>query len=148
MPQRARGEGPNPVEELPTLGRMWALPGTPGLEHRAQQSACAAIESFGARGHLARDIERRTVLEEQLTYQAFHDPLTGLANRRRLGESTLSTTNTIVLLALGALLQLVLLASALHQQRAVRRDLLAQGSIHADRALLPAARYPRESRAQ
>jgi diguanylate cyclase (GGDEF)-like protein len=32
---------------------------------------------------LARDIERRQVLEEQLSYQAFHDPLTGLANRRR-----------------------------------------------------------------
>jgi diguanylate cyclase (GGDEF)-like protein len=32
---------------------------------------------------LARDIERRAVLEEQLSYQAFHDPLTGLANRRR-----------------------------------------------------------------
>ncbi|HSO29065.1 MAG TPA: GGDEF domain-containing protein, partial [Candidatus Sulfomarinibacteraceae bacterium] len=32
---------------------------------------------------LARDIERRTALEEQLSYQAFHDPLTGLANRRR-----------------------------------------------------------------
>jgi diguanylate cyclase (GGDEF)-like protein len=32
---------------------------------------------------LARDIERRAALEEQLSYQAFHDPLTGLANRRR-----------------------------------------------------------------
>jgi diguanylate cyclase (GGDEF)-like protein len=37
----------------------------------------------GVVGHLARDIERRTVLEEQLSFQAFHDPLTGLANRRR-----------------------------------------------------------------
>ena len=33
--------------------------------------------------HLARDIERRTALEEQLAFQAFHDPRTGLANRRR-----------------------------------------------------------------
>lgn len=32
---------------------------------------------------LARDIERRALLEEQLSYQAFHDSLTGLANRRR-----------------------------------------------------------------
>lgn len=37
----------------------------------------------GVVGHLARDIERRTVLEQQLSFQAFHDPLTGLANRRR-----------------------------------------------------------------
>lgn len=37
----------------------------------------------GVVGHLARDIERRTVLEQQLSYQAFHDPLTGLVNRRR-----------------------------------------------------------------
>ena len=32
---------------------------------------------------LDRDIERRKILEEQLSFQAFHDPLTGLANRRR-----------------------------------------------------------------
>jgi len=36
---------------------------------------------------LARDIERRAALEEQLSYQAFHDPLTGLANRRRFMAS-------------------------------------------------------------
>jgi diguanylate cyclase (GGDEF)-like protein len=29
----------------------------------------------------ARDVSERKVLEQQLTYQAFHDPLTGLANR-------------------------------------------------------------------
>jgi diguanylate cyclase (GGDEF)-like protein len=33
--------------------------------------------------HLGRDIERRKALEAQLAFQAFHDPLTGLANRRR-----------------------------------------------------------------
>lgn len=33
--------------------------------------------------HLDRDIERRKALEAQLAFQAFHDPLTGLANRRR-----------------------------------------------------------------
>ncbi|HEX5591501.1 MAG TPA: GGDEF domain-containing protein [Candidatus Limnocylindrales bacterium] len=32
---------------------------------------------------LDRDIERRKALEAQLSFQAFHDPLTGLANRRR-----------------------------------------------------------------
>jgi diguanylate cyclase (GGDEF)-like protein len=41
----------------------------------------------GMVGHLAKDIERRTVLEAQLSYQAFHDPLTGLANRRRFIEA-------------------------------------------------------------
>jgi diguanylate cyclase (GGDEF)-like protein len=34
-------------------------------------------------GHLGRDIRRREALEERLAFQAFHDPLTGLANRRR-----------------------------------------------------------------
>ncbi len=36
---------------------------------------------------LARDIERRQVLEEQLSYHAYHDPLTGLANRRRFMQA-------------------------------------------------------------
>lgn len=37
----------------------------------------------GLVGILARDVAKRRVLEAQLSYQAFHDPLTGLANRRR-----------------------------------------------------------------
>lgn len=37
--------------------------------------------------HLDRDIDRRKALEAQLSYQAFHDPLTGLANRRRFMEA-------------------------------------------------------------
>ena len=41
----------------------------------------------GVVGHLDRDIQRRAILEEQLSYQAFHDPLTGLANRRRFIEA-------------------------------------------------------------
>ncbi|MBF8289884.1 MAG: hypothetical protein HW391_852 [Chloroflexi bacterium] len=32
---------------------------------------------------LDRDIERRKALEQQLSFHAYHDPLTGLANRRR-----------------------------------------------------------------
>ena len=35
---------------------------------------------------LARDVAKRRALEAQLSYQAFHDPLTGLANRRRFVE--------------------------------------------------------------
>lgn len=45
-------------------------------------------------GHLARDIERRAVLEAQLSYQAFHDPLTGLANRRRFIEEVSASIET------------------------------------------------------
>jgi diguanylate cyclase (GGDEF)-like protein len=43
---------------------------------------------------LARDIERRAALEEQLSYQAFHDPLTGLANRRRFMAGVASAVAT------------------------------------------------------
>ena len=55
----------------------------------------------GIVGHLARDIERRAALEAQLSFQAFHDPLTGLANRRRfvhaVGESLASGAGSTVL---------------------------------------------------
>jgi diguanylate cyclase (GGDEF)-like protein len=55
----------------------------------------------GMVGHLAKDIERRAVLEAQLSYQAFHDPLTGLANRRRfiedVGEAIAAADGTAVL---------------------------------------------------
>ena len=50
-------------------------------------SVLVLVRLAGIVGHLARDIERRTVLEAQLSYQAFHDPLTGLANRRRFIEA-------------------------------------------------------------
>jgi diguanylate cyclase (GGDEF)-like protein len=36
---------------------------------------------------LARDVDKRRALEAQLSYQAFHDPLTGLTNRRRFVEA-------------------------------------------------------------
>jgi diguanylate cyclase (GGDEF)-like protein len=52
-------------------------------------------------GHLSRDIERRAVLEAQLSFQAFHDPLTGLANRRRfidaVGDAITAGTGAVVL---------------------------------------------------
>ncbi len=55
----------------------------------------------GMVGHLDKDIERRKVLEAQLSYQAFHDPLTGLANRRRfieeVGESIAGRLGSAVL---------------------------------------------------
>ena len=35
---------------------------------------------------LDHDVKKRRALEAQLSYQAFHDPLTGLANRRRFVE--------------------------------------------------------------
>jgi diguanylate cyclase (GGDEF)-like protein len=35
---------------------------------------------------LDRDVKKRRALEAQLSYQAYHDPLTGLANRRRFVE--------------------------------------------------------------
>jgi diguanylate cyclase (GGDEF)-like protein len=45
---------------------------------------------------LARDVAQRRALEAQLSYQAFHDPLTGLTNRRRFveaAEAALSARN-------------------------------------------------------
>jgi diguanylate cyclase (GGDEF)-like protein len=64
-------------------------------------SILVLIRLAGMVGHLARDIERRTVLEAQLSFQAFHDPLTGLANRRRfiaeVGDSIAARTGTAVL---------------------------------------------------
>ena len=42
----------------------------------------------GLVGLLARDVAQRRVLEAQLSFQAFHDPLTGLTNRRKFMEAT------------------------------------------------------------
>lgn len=42
----------------------------------------------GLVGLLERDVSARRVLEARLTYQAYHDPLTGLANRRRFVDDT------------------------------------------------------------
>ncbi|HSL75494.1 MAG TPA: GGDEF domain-containing protein [Candidatus Limnocylindrales bacterium] len=42
----------------------------------------------GLVGLLERDVAARRVLEARLTYQAYHDPLTELANRRRFVEAT------------------------------------------------------------
>jgi diguanylate cyclase (GGDEF) domain len=42
----------------------------------------------GLVGLLANDVAQRRTLEAQLSFQAFHDPLTGLTNRRRFMEAT------------------------------------------------------------
>jgi diguanylate cyclase len=53
----------------------------------AVTSILVLVRLAGIVGRLGQDLERRTVLEAQLSYQAFHDPLTGLANRRRFIEA-------------------------------------------------------------
>ena len=64
-------------------------------------SVLVLVRLAGMVGHLSRDIERRAVLEAQLSYQAFHDPLTGLANRRRfidaVGDAITAGTGAVVL---------------------------------------------------
>ena len=64
-------------------------------------SVLVLVRLAGMVGHLSRDIERRAVLEAQLSYQAFHDPLTGLANRRRfidaVGQAIAAGTGAVVL---------------------------------------------------
>jgi diguanylate cyclase (GGDEF)-like protein len=46
-------------------------------------SMLVLVRLAGLVGHLTSDIERRISLEAQLSFQALHDPLTGLGNRRR-----------------------------------------------------------------
>jgi diguanylate cyclase (GGDEF)-like protein len=46
-------------------------------------SLLVLVRLAGLVGLLERDVATRRALEERLSYQAFHDPLTGLANRRR-----------------------------------------------------------------
>ncbi len=49
-------------------------------------SLLVLIRMAGIVRMLDRDVKKRRALEAQLKYQAFHDPLTGLANRRRFVE--------------------------------------------------------------
>jgi diguanylate cyclase (GGDEF)-like protein len=66
-----------------TLGRpgadtgLWVIAGGTAL-----LSMLVLARLAGLVGMLARDVEQRRALEQRLSHQAFHDPLTGLANRR------------------------------------------------------------------
>ncbi|HTK45862.1 MAG TPA: GGDEF domain-containing protein [Patescibacteria group bacterium] len=48
----------------------------------------------GVVGHLDKDIQRRAILEEQLSFQALHDPLTNLTNRRGFMKAVASAIGT------------------------------------------------------
>jgi diguanylate cyclase (GGDEF)-like protein len=54
----------------------------------AMLSLLVLARLVGLVGLLARDVAQRRALEAQLSFQAFHDPLTGLTNRRRFMEAT------------------------------------------------------------
>ena len=68
---------------LMTLGRpdadtgLWVIAGGTAL-----LSMLVLARLAGLVGMLARDVDQRRALEQRLSHQAFHDPLTGLANRR------------------------------------------------------------------
>ena len=49
-------------------------------------SLLVLVRLAGLVGLLERDVAARRILEARLSYQAFHDPLTGLSNRRRFVE--------------------------------------------------------------
>ena len=49
-------------------------------------SLLVLVRMAGLVGLLERDVAARRALEARLSFQAFHDPLTGLANRRRFVE--------------------------------------------------------------
>jgi diguanylate cyclase (GGDEF)-like protein len=50
-------------------------------------SLLVLIRLAGVVGLLERDVSQRRALEARLRHQAYHDPLTGLANRRRFVEA-------------------------------------------------------------
>ncbi len=68
---------------LMTVGRqggdvgLWVIAGGSAL-----LSMLVLARLAGLVRTLARDVEHRRALEQRLSHQAFHDPLTGLANRR------------------------------------------------------------------
>ena len=60
----------------------------------ATLSLLVLIRLAGLVGLLERDVAARRILEARLTYQAYHDPLTELANRRRFVEATTAALAT------------------------------------------------------
>jgi diguanylate cyclase (GGDEF)-like protein len=67
--------GPNATDGLAVIAAGTAL-----------LSLLVLLRLVGLVGLLERDVAARRVLEAKLSFQAFHDPLTGLANRRRFVE--------------------------------------------------------------
>jgi len=76
---------------LMTVGRegtdtgLWVIAGGSAL-----LSVLVLARLAGLVGTLARDVEQRRALEERLSHQAYHDSLTGLANRRLFVERVAS----------------------------------------------------------
>ena len=59
-----------------------------GSWRQIESVGCALLHEPAVRGYVfnSRDVTERAELEAQLTRQAYHDALTGLANRARFGE--------------------------------------------------------------
>jgi diguanylate cyclase len=65
------------IEEESAGGLTWVV-----ALATAVLSVLVLARLAGVVGHLDKDIQRRAILEEQLSFQALHDPLTNLTNRR------------------------------------------------------------------
>lgn len=113
---------------LPQEGRVETLQKL--IEQQINAEAGAIAKRDGGGFEAVRRIALEGAAKRELT--AIHRIIGEMESderqslRRRLSESTLSTTNTIVLLALGALLQLVLLASVYYL---IRHDITARRKV-------------------
>ena len=78
----------------------WRIRQTDGTWLPVETVACSGTSDFDTTGVVlnTRDLQERKTLEQKLTFQAFHDPLTRLANRslfRERVEHALDRRNTI-----------------------------------------------------
>ena len=94
-PFRKLADGPDQAALAAALSRSrssprtpvrteWTASSRPGVRGTRVESAMTnLLDDPAVRGFVVnvRDVTERAALEEQLTHQAFHDPLTGLANR-------------------------------------------------------------------